>query len=340
MSTNSCDQGRKVTLALLLMLGVNLIGQGCSLRVEISPDEAVLPSVDVMRWDTSAAEIISWEADRSTFDPDHALEASGLAISGEFLYLLSEKYASLLQLPLSSPNVAKVIGLSVPRFSELEGLTFADGKLLICDEAHAAVYEVAIPDEATVAAAMEGDGKLEVTRLTLPDLGVVGGKLGFEGLAKDSESGIVYLLLERSGSPSRGCRSTVFRLRRSGDALETAAEPIELELEDCTWRHTGLNFAEGRLLALKTSFPSFEYQIVAIDPTDGSVRLVQDLTAKSRSLAEQGFSNNLEGMVVGGGGELYIVSDNRDGAIVFGRVPPKVESRTLLLKLPLLDQAR
>ncbi|MCP4901424.1 MAG: esterase-like activity of phytase family protein, partial [bacterium] len=204
------------------------------------------------------------------------------------------------------------------------------------DETHAAVYEVLIGDEAVLAEAKPGDSQLTATQLDLPDLGVVGGKLGFEGLAIDVKTGVIYLMLERSGDSRSGCRSTIYRLRRNGEALEEIAPPIELELENCTWRHTGLDFVSDKLVALKTSYPGFEYQIVEIDPQDGSSLLVQDITKMARVLAEQGFSNNLEGMIIGAEGELYLVSDNRAGALFVGSLPPKAKHKTLIVKLPRL----
>ncbi|MCP4899088.1 MAG: hypothetical protein GY906_19135, partial [bacterium] len=228
------------------------------------------PVVDSPLWNADDVEIIQWQADLPNFNPDDAIEASGLAVSDSYLYLASEKYASLLQLPLDNPSTARVISLTVPPHSELEGLTLADDSLLVCDETHAAVYEVLIGDEAVLAEAKPGDSQLIATQLDLPDLGVVGGKLGFEGLAIDVKTGVIYLMLERSGDSSTGCRSTIYRLRRNGEALEEIAPPIELELENCTWRHTGLDFVSDKLVALKTSYPGFEYQIVEIDPQDGS----------------------------------------------------------------------
>lgn len=315
------------TAAILVMVVTGCQSSAPSHRVEGADSEA--------RWDPGAVEVIDWKAERTGFDPDYAIEASGLALLDGVVYLPAEKYASLVEVSLGRSEPAGVVRLAVPRLSELEGLAISDGRLLICDEAHAAVYEVDLGSRVAASG-----GKVPAEKLLLPNLGVAGGKLGFEGLAVNENSGMVYLLLERSGDPDAGCMSTIFRLRREESSFESAAEPIQIELDDCTWRLTGLDWVNGELLALKTSFPGFEYQIVVVDEETGTAKLVQDITEMSRAFVDQGFDNNLEGLSVGKDGELYLVSDNRVSGIIDAEIPAKAGARTLLIRVPALKDTR
>jgi hypothetical protein len=109
---------------------------------------------------------------------------------------------------------------------------------------------------------------------------------------------------------------------------------LEIELDDCSWRLTGLHLADGRLLALETRYPGFEYRVLNIDPASGAHRTVQDITRLARSLAERGYDNNLEGVVLSDQGDLYLVSDNRVSGVIDEDLPPRGEKTTLLLRLP------
>jgi uncharacterized protein YjiK len=313
--------GRLVLLCLFVVSGA------CS-TTSIEPGGT--GSVLATQWDVEDFEIYEWSSDVPEFEPGFALEGSGLAMSAGALFLASEKYASVLHLSVGNPTAASVLRLRVPKHSELEGMAYHDGRLLLCDEAHAAVYEVELPNEID----LHGEqNELEVKKLALPELGVQGGKIGLEGLAVDPATGTIFLLLERSGDPDSGCHSTVFVLSRDQDELETTAPAMEIELDDCSWRLTGLHFDNGRLLALETSYPGFEYRILSIDPEDGSHRVLQDITELSRSLAKRGYDNNLEGLVLASDGDLYLVSDNEVTGVIDAELPPPCERKTLLLRL-------
>lgn len=278
-------------------------------------------------WDISRAEILEWHADDAAFNQDHALEASGLAIADDRLFVPSEKYGTLLVIDMARSMAARVVALRVPRYAELEGIAVRQSTAYLCDEAHATVHEVDLSD-------LERGWALPSRRLHLQGLTVQGGKIGFEGVAVTPDGRFIYLLLERSSRPGGGCESKVFKMRVSADVLKAEGRPILVSLEDCTWRLTGLDFWHGRLLALKSKFPGNRYEVIAIDPDGETWETVLDLTEKLRSVTEDRWGNNVEGIAVGGDGALYLVSDNAVTGVIDDPEPPPTDERTLLLKIP------
>jgi hypothetical protein len=208
-----------------------------------------------------------------------------------------------------------------------------DGGILLCDEAHAAVYEVTIGDDDSSAADLEGE-PLVARELAIDGVDVEGGKIGFEGIEIDRDGDRVFLLLERSETEVGGCVSRIYRLHRHGGRLTADGDPLDIELPDCTWRLTGLAWWGERMIALKTQYPGERYEIVAVDLATGAARVVLDLTVLLRALAREGWSNNVEGIAVTGDGALWLVSDNAVTGIVDDPLPPPCRSRTLLLRIP------
>ena len=287
-----------------------------------------------MVWDLSRAEAVSWESDDPSFNQGFAVEASGMAATGSYLMIPSEKYSRLLVFEHGGENRVGVVRLDVPRHAELEGVAVNGDGLLFCDEAHAAVYEMADAGEGFIAAA-RGGLPVEVRQLDLEGVSVRGGKIGFEGIETDSETGEVVLLLERDGDEESGCVSRIFRLRRAGSSLVAQGEPVEVELEDCAWRLTGLAWWNQRLIALKTQFPGERYDVVTVDLDSGAIEVVLELTDFLRSLGTQGWSNNVEGLAVADDGALWLVADNAVTGVLDDPLPPSIDVRTLLLRIPL-----
>jgi len=313
--------GRWLTASLLL---TSLLG--C--RSVTAPEPTPFPP-----WDLARAEVIRWQADEAFFGQDFAIEASGLAASQSFLFVPSEKYGRLLIVEPSDGARVRTVRLAVPRHAELEGVALLDGGVLLCDEAHAAVYGVPIEDERRLFASA-GKEPLPVNGLGLEGVAVRGGKIGFEGIEVDPDNGTVYLLLERSGSDATGCVSRIWSLQRTAKTLRSDGDPIEVALEECTWRLAELAWWDGRMVALKTQFPGERYEIVTVDLATGETDVVLDLTELLRSLARQGWSNNVEGIALGGDGSLWLVADNAVTGVIDDPLPPRGESRTLLLRIP------
>ncbi len=289
-------------------------------------------------WDLERAEILTWRASDSRFDQDHALEASGLTDSGRFLYATSEKYWRILQIDHGEEISARVVGLDVPSRTELEGVGFADGALFLCDEAHATVYRVELPDEASLAA--NGvDHRLAAEVLTLQGPEIRAGKIGVEGVALTAAGDRLWLLLERDGSPDSGCKSRIFPLQVGPAELVQAGDPLEIELEDCNWRLTGLDLWRGELLALNTQYPGERYEIISIDPATGRWRVVLEMTDLLRAVREDGWNNNVEGLTVTDDGALWMVSDNAWTQIIDDATPAVADEGTLLIRIPLATSA-
>ena len=286
-----------------------------------------------LAWDVDRAETIHWHASDAAFGQDFAIEASGLAASAGHLYVPSEKYSRILDIDQSADPEARVIRLAVPRHSELEGIAVGDGLLLLCDEAHAAVYQISIADKDLQAGSAASE-PWNVQPLPFADLDVEGGKIGFEGIEIGPDDGRMYVLLERSGSEATGCVSRIYRVRRVGDKLVADLDPLEVELADCAWRLTGLAWWKGRLLALRTQFPGERYEVVAIDLTTGAAEVVLELTEVLRSLAKNGWSNNVEGLAVSDDGSLWLVADNAVTGVIDDPLPPPTDDATLLLRIP------
>jgi len=284
-------------------------------------------------WDLTRAQLVRWQADEPSFGQDFAIEASGLAVSQQFLYLPSEKYGRLILVDLSDVARAVTVRLAVPRHAELEGVALIAGGMLLCDEAHAAVYEVPVDDERRLFASA-GEEPLPVKKLALEGVAVRGGKIGFEGIEVDPDDGTVYLLLERSGTDVTGCMSRIWSLQRTAEGLRSDGDPVDVGLDECTWRLTGLAWWDGRMIALKTQFPGKQYEIVTVDLVTGSTDVVLDLTEFLRSLGTQGWSNNVEGIALGRDGSLWLVADNAVTGVIDNPLPPPTEDRTLLLRIP------
>jgi hypothetical protein len=280
-------------------------------------------------WDVGAAEILTWTVDDPAFRQDRALEASGLTTSGRFLYATSEKYWRVLQIDPSGDHTARVMPLDVPIHTELEGVAWSNRQLYLCDEAHAAVYRVTIENETTI-----GPDKIPARSLDLGELEVAAGKIGIEGVAVTPGGDRMWLLLERAGDPASGCVSRIFPLAIGASGLSLAGEPIVLQLEDCNWRLTGLHLHGDRLLGLKTQFPGERYEIVAIDPDNGSWRVILDMTELLRSVTEDGWHNNVEGITVTADGALWLISDNAWTGIIDDPTPPLADRKTLLIRIP------
>jgi hypothetical protein len=283
-------------------------------------------------WNLARAQIVKWRADDPFFAQEFAIEASGLAASHRFLWVTSEKYGGLLLIELTKHALVKTVRVGVPRYAELEGVALVDGGVLLCDEAHAAVYEVSVANEMHLFASSPVE-TLPAVALTLEGVPVVGGKIGFEGIEVDDD-GTVYLLLERSGSEETGCVSRIWDLHRTNGSLRADGDPIDVPLADCSWRLTGLAWWEDELIALRTQFPGYRYEVVAVDLETGATRVLLNPTELLRLLAREGWSNNVEGIAVSGDGSLWLVADNAVTGVIDETVPPPGESNTLLIRFP------
>ena len=304
---------------------VCLAALGCGARTE-PIREAVPP------WDLSRAETVEWASADPSFAQNYAIEASGMATDGSRLFIPSEKYSRLLIVDPKRGDAVGVVRLDVPRHTELEGVAVCGGSLFLCDEAHAAVYEVAA-GEGGIEDAI-GGLPVEVRRLDLEGVDVRGGKTGFEGILIDPVSGEVLLLLERAETATGGCVSRIFRLSRAGSSLVALSEPVEVRLEDCAWRLTALAWWHDRLMALKTQFPGERYEIVAVDLASGETQVLLDLTDFLRDLGTRGWSNNVEGLAVTADGSVWLVADNAETGVIDDPLPPPIDVRTLLLRIP------
>ena len=309
-----------------IVLSLLVLAIGC--RSATGPDPESAPP-----WDIARAQVVRWQADDPYFAQDFAIEASGLAASDRFLWVTSEKYGGLLLIDLQGRPYVKTVRVGVPKHAELEGVALVEGGLLLCDEAHAAVYEVPIDSEEQVFASPP-EQALPVDSLTLEGVGVVGGKIGFEGIEFDATDGTVYLLLERSGSEETGCVSRIWDLQRANGALRSDGDPLEVQLDDCTWRLTGLAWWEGGLIALRTQYPGMRYEVVTVDLQTGDTTVLLDPTKLLRLLAREGWSNNVEGIAVSGDGSLWLVADNAVTGVIDEPLPPLGDSSTLLLRIP------
>ena len=304
-----------------------LVLAGCSSHGRVA---AMAPAP----WDPARAEAVEWTSTDPSFSQEFAIEASGMAASGRFLYIPSEKYSRLLVFERDGASRVGVVRLDVPLHAELEGVAVTADGLLFCDEAHAAVYELAGAGEDVIAAAV-GGLPVEVKKLELEGVSVVGGKIGFEGIETDPETGEVVLLLERDGVDGTGCVSKIYRLRRVGSTLIAEGGAVEVSLEDCAWRLTGLTWWNNRLIALKTQYPGEQYLIVSVDLETGATEIVLELTDLLRSLGARGWSNNVEGLAISPDGALWLVADNAVTGVIDDPLPPWIDVRTLLLRIPL-----
>ncbi len=277
-------------------------------------------------WDVPRAEFLVWHPDDEHFTQDRALETSGLAFTDDAMVAPSEKYARLLFFDRGLE--ARVVDLGVPLHAELEGVAWHSGSLFLCDEAHAAVYRVDLSEATKLVP------RLAAVELDIEGIEVSGGKIGVEGIEVSRDGRYVHLLLERSGTPDTGCVSRLWLLRIDEGRLLAEGTPIDLPLEDCNWRLTGLAWMDGRLLGLKTQYPGERYQIVEIDRIEGEVEVVQDLTDYLRGVRAEGWGNNVEGIAVDGDGSLWLIGDNAVTGVIDDRYPPRTDEKALLVRIP------
>jgi uncharacterized protein YjiK len=287
-------------------------------------------------WELGQAELLEWKVDQVGFDQDSELEASGLAFVGDVLLVASEKYGSLVVVEPNAELRARVIRIDVPRYSELEGVAVAGDVLYLCDEAHAAVYQVDL-DGTTLFHEMAPDTLLEAQHLDLEGIDVIGAKIGFEGIEVSLDREHVYLVLERSQIAKDVCVSPIYTLRIEEVRLVREEDPLEIDLEDCNWRLTDLAWYDGRLLALKTRFPGERYHLIEIDLERATSRLLLDLTVPMVHLGTLGWDNNIEGLAVAEDGSLWLVSDNSVSTVIDDPVPPAARKRTILMRIPARD---
>jgi len=277
-------------------------------------------------WDVGRAVNEVWHSDDENFTQDRALETSGLAFTDDAMVAPSEKYGRLL---FFNPTLeVRVVELGVPRHAELEGVAWHDDSLYLCDEAHAAVYRVGLGDETRLLP------KLAAIELTIEGIDVVGGKIGVEGIEVTRDGRSIYLLLERSGDASSGCVSRLWLLRLEDDRLVAEGAPVDIPLEDCNWRLTGLAWMDGRLLGLKTQYPGERYEIVEIDRRSGAIEVVQDLTDYLRGVRAEGWGNNVEGLAIDSDGALWLIGDNAVSGVIDDPYPPETDELALLVKIP------
>lgn len=74
--------------------------------------------------------------------------------------------------------------------------------------------------------------------------------------------------------------------------------------------------------------------MIAIDPDSRTWESVLDLTDALRSVTEDGWGNNVEGIAVSNDGTLYLVSDNAVTGVIDDPEPPLTDERTLLMRIP------
>ena len=277
-------------------------------------------------WDLSRAENLVWHPDDEHFTQNRALETSGLAFTDEVLVATSEKYARLLF--FDDDLEARVVNLGVPRHAELEGVAWHSGVIYLCDEAHAAVYRVDLGDETRLVP------KLAAIELPIEGIDVTGGKIGVEGIEISADGQYLYLLLERTGVTTTGCVSRLWSLSVGDDRLIAEGTPVNLPLEDCNWRLTGLAWMDGQLLGLKTQYPGERYEIVEIDQLAGETEVVQDLTDYLRGVREEGWGNNVEGIAIDSDGALWLIGDNAVTGVIDERYPPRTDEKALLVRIP------
>jgi len=287
---------------------------------------ATAPTASGAPWDADRAEILVWHPDDENFSQDRALETSGLAVVGDELVAPSEKYGRLLF--FDHELDARVVEIGVPRHAELEGVAWHAPSLYLCDEAHAAVYRVDLDHGARQLP------RLAAIELPIDGVELVGGKIGVEGIEVSRDGAYVSLLLERSGDPSVGCVSRLWLLRVGRDRLVAEGTPFDLPLEDCNWRLTGLAWRGDRLLGLKTQYPGERYQVVEIDRSTGATTLVQDLTDLVRSVRDDGWGTNVEGIAITDDGALWLIGDNAVSGVIDDAYPPATDEKALLMRVP------
>ncbi len=317
-----------------VIVAVSLVAIACS-----SPDPEATPSNPALatppavslRWDLETAAALKWQADVPEFDQDYALEASGLTASENYLYVVSEKFATLLRIDPEHGFAAHALPLAVPAGAELEGLCHKGETIFICDEVHGAVYRVDLGDEQQL-----GELPLPVTELTITGIDIPTGKKGLEGIAVSADDSRLYLLVESVQDEEGNCRSLIFPMDLAGDALSPAGPALEIALEDCDWRLPALcsdPAMPGQLLALKTHYPGPKYKLLQIDTETGTSQTLLELSDLANRLYEAGWGNNLEGLTVAGNGDLFVVSDNATSNRARGKTPPPAGQATLLLQI-------
>ena len=133
------------------------------------------------------------------------------------------------------------------------------GGFLLCDEAHAAVYEVSIIENNSFRS-LRRHRRCRL-RPSLGGVCVRGGKIGFEGIEVD-EKRAPFTFCSSGAAPKIRLRVTDLGTPPESQAPARRGDLVEVQLEDCTWRLTGLAWWKGRMIALRTKFPGMRYEVV------------------------------------------------------------------------------
>lgn len=328
-------------------VGLALVSGGCgnasTIEAEPGSGRSIATVEPAPLWDLEHAEVLRWSsAEGFDLSQDRAIEASGAAVWGDLLLVTAEKYATVLVIDTAGGLEARAARLQVPPHTELEGITVDGESAYLCDEAHAAVYRIAL--DQLLASSMPGADQssispVPVEALALNGIDVARGKLGLEGIAVDRDSGQVFLLLERSSDQGGGCYSTVFRMRSDGGELDVDGPPVIISLDDCTWRLTALEVYDGALLALMSKFPGRRYHLVEIDLESATISELLDLTGLASRARAAGYGDNLEGLAVDRSGALWLLSDNAMTGTIDDPSPPVAEELTMLVRAPLAAES-
>ncbi|MFQ5893032.1 MAG: hypothetical protein ACE5H5_01840 [Nitrospinota bacterium] len=267
-------------------------------------------------------------------------EFSALVTDAESLYLVSERDGRVLRLayPIGPESEFEEFDLWQREGAEYEAAALQGDRLYLIDE-HADRSRNVFPLLVTVSLQNPAQ-RLAVSPLRWEGLDCDHGQC-LEGLAFVGTR--VYLLDERDHLPSGRCASRLYVTTLSALEAGGRAPPItiDLTLPDCDWRYTALHPVtigpRAYLLALRTrcswneatqACEKDEYILELLNPAGAPVVTSSyrfpETTIRWWRMAN--VSRNLEGIVVGPDGALYLASDNR---WVLDREP-----KSLLLRIP------
>lgn len=251
-------------------------------------------------------------------------EFSSLVADSDSLYLIAERVGVVLRLehPVSPYSTFEEVSLWAREGAQYEGAALVGGYLLVLDE-YSKEEEGVPPLLVKVSLGSPGQ-RIEAYPLRLDGLDCRDGDC-LEGLAVTG--GRLYILDERDRLATGACAGRLYSMSLAeleSGSFEGAAS-FELPLPNCQWRYTDLHAASigerPYLLALKSrcyrSRPTLEcdedeYAVELINPEAGPtvVSSYHFPEATMRWWRRASVSRNLEGITVGPGGDLYIVSDN------------------------------
>lgn len=268
------------------------------------------------------------------------ISISGIAILNNKLYMAAERCKKLFVADLSTHQIVDTIQLISTDTLEIEGIAEYNKQLYCVSETNSKTYHINLITGKLTPQSYE----LDFSKLLGPFKGD-----GLEGIAINTPSNLLYVLLERNSTKDYAQIYTFeYNLTSAVDALQlNFRNSFSLKLDSVEMRYSDFCYdaATNNLLLLKSFYKNkigrYSVETLALD-NDGMPKglpaVAENLnpiffTQVIRSYENLGFDSNLEGIAIDEKGVIYITSDNAMGEANCEPNAEKPSKKTLVIEL-------